>query len=76
MTDQTRPAVGPLTVADVLALPVMAVGVPQVVAGEDRQVGVRQEADFPMMNDTEQPAPAPSGRVQVTARSSITEETQ
>jgi purine catabolism regulator len=39
--DQTPPACGPLTVADVLALPVMAVGVPQVVAGEaaiDRHV--------------------------------------
>ena len=41
MTDQTPPACGPLTVADVLALPVMAVGVPRVVAGEaalDRHV--------------------------------------
>jgi purine catabolism regulator len=39
--DQTPPACGPLTVADVLALPVMAVGVPRVVAGEaalDRHV--------------------------------------
>jgi purine catabolism regulator len=41
VTDQAPPACGPLTVADVLALPVMAVGVPQVVAGEaalDRHV--------------------------------------
>jgi PucR family transcriptional regulator, purine catabolism regulatory protein len=41
VTDQTPPAGGPLTVADVLALPVMAVGVPRVVAGEaalDRHV--------------------------------------
>jgi PucR family transcriptional regulator, purine catabolism regulatory protein len=34
VTDKTPPAGDPLTVADVLALPVMAVGVPQVVAGE------------------------------------------
>jgi purine catabolism regulator len=41
VTDQTPQAGGPLTVADVLALPVMAVGVPRVVAGEaalDRHV--------------------------------------
>jgi PucR family transcriptional regulator, purine catabolism regulatory protein len=41
VTDQTPPAAGPLTVADVLALPVVAAGRPQVVAGEaglDRHV--------------------------------------